>query len=351
MPEPLSLSFLALTASGALLGADPSRPGVYRSTDGGRTWSLSGVPGDKIGAFTVDGASGAIYVTTYGGKLFETTDGGDSWQTAPTDLAYGAIVTDPSDPATSYAAAWGNPAGIVKSVDHGHTWTAADKGVHSTVITSLAFVPTGPATLYAGTLGNQLFKSTNRGRTWRSASAGLGNSSVSTLAVEARRPHTIFAGTQWSGLFKTTDGGLSWHRVPIGFPAKAQARVPAVAVGPAASGHRVRRCLQGRWMRRPRRLPEVGRRRLDLAADHDRALAGASDRDRPAQDEDGVRRYNARRPLPKQGRRQQLAPGRNRARRAAGEVAPQLSIRGRRDRHRPASTPPTSTQAVAPAAF
>jgi photosystem II stability/assembly factor-like uncharacterized protein len=232
MPEPLSLSFLALTASGALLGADPSRPGVYRSTDGGRTWSLSGVPGDKIGAFTVDGASGAIYVTTYGGKLFQTTDGGDSWQTAPTDLAYGAIVTDPSDPAVSYAAAWGNPAGIVKSVDHGHTWTAADKGIHSTVITSLAFVPSGPATLYAGTLGNQLFKSTNRGRTWRSASAGLGNSSVSTLAVEARRPHTIFAGTQWSGLFKTTDGGLSWHRVPIGFPAKAQARVPAVAADP-----------------------------------------------------------------------------------------------------------------------
>ena len=112
------------------------------------------MPGDKIGALTLDGGSGTIYATTDGGTLFQTTDGGDSWQTAPADLAYGAIVTDPSDRATSYAAAWANTAGIVKSVDHGQTWTAADNGIVSTVVTTLAFVPAGPATLYAGTLGN-----------------------------------------------------------------------------------------------------------------------------------------------------------------------------------------------------
>ena len=48
MPEPLSFSVLALTASGALLGTDASRPGVYRSTDGGTTWSPSGAPGEHV---------------------------------------------------------------------------------------------------------------------------------------------------------------------------------------------------------------------------------------------------------------------------------------------------------------
>ena len=57
-------------------------------------------------------------------------------------------------------------------------------------------------------------------------------------------------------------------------------------------------------MRRPRRLPEDARRRRNLAADHHRALACASDRDRPAQEEHGIRGDDARRPLPKQERRQ-----------------------------------------------
>ena len=142
-------------------------------------------------------------------------------------------MTAPNDPATSYAGSFTHAADIVKSVDHGQTWAAADKGILSTVITSLAFVPADPATLYAGTsLGNPVVKSTDRGRTWHSASAGLGDAQVNTLAVVPRRPRTIFAGSESSGLFKTADGGRSWRRIPIGFPAKAPARVRAVAVDP-----------------------------------------------------------------------------------------------------------------------
>jgi photosystem II stability/assembly factor-like uncharacterized protein len=68
--------------------------------------------------------------------------------------------------------------------------------------------------------------------TWHSASAGLGGTDVSTFAVAPRRPRTIFAGSESSGLFKTADGGQSWRRTPIGFPAKAHVRVPAVAADP-----------------------------------------------------------------------------------------------------------------------
>ena len=157
------------------------------------------------------------------------------------------------------------------------------------MVTTLAFVPTGPATLYAGTLGNQVLKSTDRGRTWHSASTGLGNASVSTLAVAPRRPHTIFAGTQWNGLFKSADGGLSWRRVPIGFPAKAQARVPAVAVDPQHPDTAyVAACRGGGCVG-----PGVFLKTRDGGATWRRITTVPwlvqAHRDRPAQDEHGIR--------------------------------------------------------------
>ena len=231
MSDSLSFSALVLTASGALLGTDWLRPGVYRSTDGGATWSPSGAPEERFYGLAVDPGSGTIYGPTSGAVL-QTTDGGDSWRTAPADLAFGEIVTAPSDPATTYAGTFTNGARLVKSVDHGQTWAAADTGILSTVISALAFAPGLPATLYAANLGPPVLKSTDGGRTWHSASRGLGGADVSTFAVAPRRPRTIFAGTQSSGLFKTADGGRSWLRIPIGFPAKARARVAAVAADP-----------------------------------------------------------------------------------------------------------------------
>jgi photosystem II stability/assembly factor-like uncharacterized protein len=232
--EPLWLSSLTLTASGALLAVGWShsplgstvspQPYLHRSTDGGTTWSPSGPPGETIDGLTVDGGSGMLYATADSGAVFQTSDGGDSWQTAPADLAYGAVVTAPSEPATSYAIA----DGIVKSVDHGNTWSAADAGIVSTLISTLALVPGRPATLYAATQGG-LFKSTDSGRTWRSASAGLGAALVGTLAVDR---HAIFAGTHGSGLFKSANRGLQWSRIPIGFPAKASVTVLAIAADP-----------------------------------------------------------------------------------------------------------------------
>jgi photosystem II stability/assembly factor-like uncharacterized protein len=230
--DPITLSALALTPSGALLGTtDWPRPRLLRSADGGATWNPSGPPGAAIGALTVDQGSGTVYATATGGAVFRTSDGGDSWQTAPADLAYAEIATDPRDPGTIYATAH---ATLVKSIDHGQTWKAADKGIVSTLISTLALVPGSPTTLYAGTPGTGIpvVKSTDRGRTWHSVSAGLGAASVTMLTVDPQRPRTIFAGTYGSGLFKSVDGGRSWSRVQIGIPRKVLVTVSAIAADP-----------------------------------------------------------------------------------------------------------------------
>ncbi len=228
MATPLSISALALTASGALLASDTARRGMFRSTDGGRTWAPDGLTGATIDALTMDPGSGAIYATTGNGSaVFQTTDGGESWQSAPANLAWFGTVTDPNDPATVYAT---TNDGIVKSVDRGNTWATADNGFVATRISSLALAAGSPATLYAGTAGTAapVFKSTDRGRTWQAETAGLGNAPVNTLAVDPQHKRTLYA-VQGRGLFKSSDAGVHWSLVPITLPSKG---VQAIAIDP-----------------------------------------------------------------------------------------------------------------------
>ncbi len=231
MSIPLSISSLALTSSGALLATDLSRPGVFRSTDGGTTWSPAGlaIAGETIEALTVDPGSSAIYATTYdattrGQAVFETTDGGETWQPAAANLKWFGTVTDPNDPATVYAT---TNDGVVKSVDHGTTWAATDKGLVSMLMGPLALAAGNPATLYAVN-GDTIFTSTDRGRTWHQQTTGPDGTDVVTLTVDLRRPRTIVAST-WSGLYESNDGGLHWRAIDTGFPGKL---VQAVAIDP-----------------------------------------------------------------------------------------------------------------------
>jgi photosystem II stability/assembly factor-like uncharacterized protein len=224
---PLSLSALALTSSGALLATDQSRPGVFRSTDGGTTWSPAGLAGETIVALTSDPGSGAIYATTYDATnhseaVFETTDGGETWQPASANFAWFGTVTDPNDPATVYAT---TNDGIVKSVDHGSNWAAADTGIVSMMIGPVALAPGRPATLYAVD-GDSIFTSTDSARTWHEEAAGPDGTDVVTLTVSPRRPRTIFASTL-GGLFESDDGGLRWSPIQTGYPGKL---VRAVAI-------------------------------------------------------------------------------------------------------------------------
>ena len=224
-----SFGFLALDGdgSGTIFAANWSQRGVLKSTDGGTTWSVAGLPTHRIGAFAVDpGSRGTLYVSTQEG-LFKTSDAGATWQTAPAKLAYGAVVSDPQDPGTVYGA---GSEGVVKSLDSGSTWVAANTGLVSSLVESIVLAPGSSKILYAGTLdGPGLFKSTDGGGAWRVAGSGLEQTSVIALAVNARSPRTIYAGTRERGVFKSVDAGLTWKPVDTGLPSKF---VTALAIDP-----------------------------------------------------------------------------------------------------------------------
>lgn len=162
--------------------------------------------------------------------LFKSTDGGASWSDnlTPQDgfgsgcSADSLIGMDPTDPHTIYLR-WGDDFGdgfgLRKSTDGGATWDFTNLGANE--LYALAIDPTSPATLYAGT-DNGVVQSTDGGATWNVV--GLAKTNVSTLAVDRVRPDVLYAGASGAytgangpiGLFRSTDRGANWTSINDG---------------------------------------------------------------------------------------------------------------------------------------
>lgn len=151
--------------------------GVYSSKDGGKTWTHRGLADtDRIGRVLVDPRdSNRVYVAalgklyTPGGQrgVFRTTDGGDTWTAVlPSEGFTGAIdlVMDPTNSRVLYAAMWersrrpwnfvegGTGSGIYKSTDGGDTWTRLSGGFPQTEHIGrigLSISPAKPRRIYA----------------------------------------------------------------------------------------------------------------------------------------------------------------------------------------------------------
>lgn len=151
--------------------------GVFKSTDGGKTWTNSGLhDSHHIGKILVDArtpdtvfvaALGPLY--TDGGErgLYRTTDGGKSWAKVlggPGRTGAIDVVRDPKEPGLLYAALWerdrkpwnflesGPGSGIYRSRDGGATWTRLVSGLPQGDVVGrigLAVTPARPGTVYA----------------------------------------------------------------------------------------------------------------------------------------------------------------------------------------------------------
>ena len=126
-------------------------------------------------------------------------DGGGSWSDLSlSDTDVRALAIDPATPATLYAGTNGD--GVFKSTDGAGNWSAVNIGLTDTRVYALAIDPGTPAILYAGT-GSGVFKSTNGGGEWCAFSTGLTNISVYALAIDPETPTILYAGTLGRGVF------------------------------------------------------------------------------------------------------------------------------------------------------
>ncbi|HEX5081167.1 MAG TPA: glycosyl hydrolase [Blastocatellia bacterium] len=178
--------------------------GVYKSEDGGRSFRKVGLEkSEHIGRIAIDPRDGkVVYVAAQGPLwsaggdrgLYKTTDGGKTWKavlsfsenTGVTD-----VVIDPSNPDIVYAASWqrrrhfytlingGPESAIHKSTDGGATWTRLRSGLPPGDLgrIGLAVSPADPnfvyATVEASGQGSGVFRSNDKGATWERMSPSV----------------------------------------------------------------------------------------------------------------------------------------------------------------------------------
>jgi len=237
-PEGGSVVALAFDAAGAwTLYAGLDEGGVWRSTDGGATWSAAqgGLPPGTIRTLAADpGTAGTLYVGRSGDGVWKSADGGGSWTQVAATL--GGLAADVRvlrfDP-TSHAlwaglAPQNGQASVYRSDDGGAHWTAIDLGVAGVQVTALVF---GGGDVYIGTFGSGLFRGASSGGPWTPLFAG---ESVHALAFGGG---ALFA-TADSGLSVSRDRGATWDLLiapPVIIPGRPPNRLflGEIALSPA----------------------------------------------------------------------------------------------------------------------
>lgn len=226
---------------GAVLAAADGE-GVWRSDDSGVTWSLSsrGLRARPVSGVVADPRPGILYAGVPGRGLMRSDDGGSSWRTLGADLHLDLpLAVEPQLPATAYAFAAEPGAGrlLYRSRDGGRHWTLIDPRLSS----SQAFVldPARPGTIYTAD-ESALYRSADRGASWtrhafdclrpRALALSPGGSAGELYAAGFSR----CAGTETEegGIERSTDGGATFENLHQGLPNSRDAH--AVAVDPRA---------------------------------------------------------------------------------------------------------------------
>lgn len=122
---------------------------------------------------------------------------------------------------------------VYKTRDGGRTYENVSRGVTHSRVISMAIDPAYPATVYAGTKGDALFKSHNGGQTWVSKRNGLDEITISSvinqLLFDPNDPNHLIAATTM-GVKDSKDGGDTWVRRMEGM--KEVLMVVSVAIDP-----------------------------------------------------------------------------------------------------------------------
>jgi photosystem II stability/assembly factor-like uncharacterized protein len=234
--------------------------GVWKTTDGGASWqnvSDKFFKTSSIGAVAVaDSDANVVYVGTgetairgstssHGDGVYRSTDGGATWTNVGLSdtRQIARIRIDPRNPDIAFVASqghiWGpnDARGVYRTLDGGKTWKHVLYVDDKTGASDLAMDPTNPRILYAafwqvyrkawtlqsGGPGGGLYKSIDGGDTWKKLADGLPEGMVGkcTVTVSAARPSRIWAmvEAEKGGLYRSDNGGEKWllvnasHRV------------------------------------------------------------------------------------------------------------------------------------------
>jgi photosystem II stability/assembly factor-like uncharacterized protein len=220
--------------------------GVYKSTDAGKTWKNIGLKDtQQIGRIRVNPRNpDIVYVAALGHVfgpneergVFRSTDGGKTWKKVlykSNKAGACDIVLDPSNPNIIYAGLWeayrtpytlvsGGPgSGIFKSTDGGDNWTEITKspGLPEGVIGNIGITvsPADPDRVWAIVEAKEggVFRSDNAGKTWTRVNEEHKLTQRAwyymRIYADPKNPDSVYAIN--TGLYKSNDGGHTFNTV------------------------------------------------------------------------------------------------------------------------------------------
>ena len=203
------------TDANVILVATTSGLGLFRTDDGGRSWTAAAVPGAPVfyaSSRMAFPTSSRVYLASPGFPpgLYRSDDAGRSFAQL-SSLRFGAIAVDPTDSNVLYVGTYSGSAGLFKSTDGGQT--LQDLGQRGT-FSAVAVDRRNPKAVYAGARFGQVIRSLDGGLTFAPASTGLAGAGVHGLAQDAHG--TLFVWLRAGGLFASQDGASTWHEVDTG---------------------------------------------------------------------------------------------------------------------------------------
>ena len=245
--------------------------GMYKSADAGRTWTPLGLAQTQMIAMVdVDPTNpDRVFVAALGHPygpnaergIYRSTDGGRTFEKVLYKDAYTSandVRIDPSNPATVYAALWQQQStfyeyaafgpdstapgagGIYKSIDGGTTWTQLTNGLPPVLEANIAIAPSNPQVIYAmvasvnpagGSGPVSFYKSSDGGAHWTlrtripgaavvgdtSATADprplgrIGGGDLPPITVDPKNENVIYSAS--IVMWRTEDGGATWSAV------------------------------------------------------------------------------------------------------------------------------------------
>lgn len=237
-------TFYVATASGGILktinGGTTFEP-VFDDQAVSSIGDLALAPSDPQVLYAGTGEPNNRQSSSWGDGVYKTTDGGKTWTNVGLgDTRHiGRVLVHPTNPDVVYVAAlghlWGpnKERGLFRSTDGGRTWTNTKFVDEDTGFVDLVMDPASPGTLYAasyqrrrtpfgfsgGGPGSAIWKTTDGGASWRRLTDGLpreGSLGRIGLAVYRRDPRILFALVEHEkegGTYRSEDRGETWKKV------------------------------------------------------------------------------------------------------------------------------------------
>ena len=240
-------------ADNAVFYVGAASGGVWKTVNGGASFQpvFDKEGSFSIGWITIDpkrpsivwvgtGERNSQRSVAYGDGVYKSEDGGRSWTNVGLKASehIGRVVVDPKNGDTVYVAAqgplWapGGDRGLYKTTDGGRTWTQVLKISENTGVSDVVLDPRNPdiivATSYQrrrhfftmidGGPESAIHRSTDGGRTWKTITSGLPEEQLGRIgiAISPVNPDVLYANVEAAnrkgGIYRSSDNGVTWEK-------------------------------------------------------------------------------------------------------------------------------------------